>query len=83
VHWRGGVLLVVRRDHDDVLEGIVARVQTQQQRCAGQLPRLGQHALEERRRALLTVLASFTPFHFQTVILLCQIAAAIHLRWLI
>ena len=71
----GGVLvaLVVGLDHGDVLDGVIAAVQTQQQRCRGQLPRAPQHALQKLRRAFLAMLTAFTQLQLQAVALLSQI----------
>lgn len=59
------VLLVVRLDHGDVLDGVVAPVKAQQQGRGGQLPGTPQHASEKRGRALLAVLAAGTHLQFQ------------------
>jgi len=67
------VLLVVRLDHGDVLDGVVAPVQAHQQGGGGQLPGTPQHALEKLWGAFLAVLTAGTQLQLQAVALLGQI----------
>jgi len=53
-----GLGIVVSFDHGNVLKGVVAAIEAQQQRGAGQATRLLEHALKDRRGAFLAVLAA-------------------------
>jgi uncharacterized protein YjbI with pentapeptide repeats len=67
------VLLVVRGDHGDVLDGIVAAVQAQQQSAIGQGARPGQDPLQQRRGGALRVLLALAQLQLQAPTLLSKI----------
>ena len=70
---RVGMLLVVRFDHGDVVDGIVTAVQTQQQTPLGQASCPNEHPREQLGCAFLAMLAALAHLQLQAPTLLAEV----------